>query len=56
MHLEDVSDDEAVAPNLNPELQEDQDEERFLSVLSREYLKSSLEIAPYDGKLDTNVC
>ena len=34
-HLEDVSDDEVVAPNHNPEPKEDQDEERLLRVLSR---------------------
>ena len=54
MHLEDVSDDEAVAPNPNPELEEDQDEERLLPVLSRENLKPIIEVVPYDGKLDTN--
>ena len=30
VHLEDVSDDEVVAPNHNPELEEDQDKERLL--------------------------
>ena len=30
VHLEDVSDDEVAAPNHNPQLQEDQDEEKLL--------------------------
>ena len=34
-HLDDVSDDEVVAPNPNPEPKEDQGEERLLRVLSR---------------------
>ena len=54
-HLEDVSDDEVVAPNHNPKPEEDQDEERLLRVLSRENSKPTIEIVPYDGKLDTNV-
>ena len=53
-HLEDVSDDEVAAPNHNLELEEDQDEERLLRVLSRENSKPTVEVVPYDGKLDTN--
>lgn len=53
-HLDDVCDDEAVAPNPNPELEEDQDEARLLRVLSRENSKPTVEFVPYDGKLDTN--
>ena len=55
-HLEDVSDDEVVAPNNNLEPEEDQDEERLLRVLSRAHSKPTIEVVPYDGKLDTNVC
>ena len=55
VHLEDVSDDEVVAPNHNLEPKEDQDEERLLQVLSRVNSKPSIEVVPYDGKLDTNV-
>ena len=54
-HINYVSDDEAVAPNHNPELEEDQDEARLLRVLSREYSNPAVEVFPYDGKLDTNV-
>ena len=54
-HLDDVSDDEAVAPNHNLEPEEDQDEERLLQLLSRENSKPIVEVVPYDGKLDTNV-
>ena len=54
-HLEDVSDDEAAAPNHNPEPEEDQEEERLLRLLSRENSKPAVEFVPYDGKLDTNV-
>ena len=50
-----MSDDEAIAPNHNLELEEDQDEERLLRVLSRENSKPVIEVVPYDGKLDTNV-
>ena len=53
-HLDDVSDDEAVAPNPNLEPEEDQDEARLLRVLSRENSKPAVEVVPYDGKLDTN--
>ena len=53
-HLEDVSDDEAVVPNHNPEPEEDRDEERLLRVLSRENSKPTIEVVSYDGKLDTN--
>ena len=49
-HLEDVSDDEVVAPNPNLELEEDQDEERLLRVLSRAHSKPTIEFFPYDGK------
>ena len=54
-HLDDVSDDEAIAPNPNPEPVEDQDEERLLRVLSRENSKPTLKVVPYDGKLDHSV-
>ena len=54
-HLDDVSDDEAVAPNPNPEPEEDQDEARLMRVLSRANSKPVVEVVPYDGKLDTNV-
>ena len=54
-HLEDVSDDEVATPNHNPEAEEDQDEERLLRVLSRENSNPTVEVVPYDGKLDTNV-
>ena len=53
-HLEDVIDDEVVAPNHNPEPKEDQDEERLLRVLSRANSKLVVEVVLYDGKLDTN--
>ena len=53
-HLDDVSDDEAIAPNPNPECKEDQDEARSLRLLSRENSKPTIEVVPYDGKLDTN--
>ena len=53
-HLEDMSDDEVVVPNHNPEPEEDQDEERLLRVLSRENSKPVVEVVPYDEKLDTN--
>ena len=54
-HLHDVSDDEEVVPNHNPELEEDQDEERLLRVLSRKNSNPTIEFVAYDGKLDTNV-
>ena len=38
-HLDDVSDDEVVAPNPNPKLEEDQDEARLLRVLSQKKIK-----------------
>lgn len=47
-HLEDVSDDEVVAPNPNPKLEEDQDEERLLRVLSRAHSKIVAKVVPYD--------
>ena len=53
-HLDDVSDDEEVAPNLNLEPEEDQDEAKLLRVLSRENSKPVVEVVPYDGKLDPN--
>ena len=53
-HLDDVSDDEALALNHNPEPEGDQDEERLLRVLSRVNSMPTLEVVPYDGKLDTN--
>ena len=54
-HIDDLSYDEVVAPNPNPELEEDQDEARLLRVLPRENSKPIVEVVPYDGKLDTNV-
>ena len=54
-HLDDVSDDEAVAPNPNPKPEEDQDEVRLLRVLFRENYKPVVEVVPYDGKFDTDV-
>ena len=50
-----MSDDEVAAPNHNPKLEEDQDEERLLRVLSRENSKPTIGVVPYDGKLDTIV-
>ena len=50
----DLNDDEAVEPNHNPEPKEDQDEEILLRVLTKAHLKPSIEVVPYDGKLDTN--
>ena len=41
-HLDDVSDDEAMAPNPNPETEEDQHKERLLRVLSRAHSKLEL--------------
>ena len=41
-------------PNHNLEPEEDQDEERLLRVLSRENSKPTIEVVPYDGKLDNN--
>ena len=52
-HLDDVSDDEAVAPNSNTKPKEYQDEARLLRVLSRANSKPAVEVV-YDGKLDTN--
>ena len=54
-HLGDVSDDEAITPNPNLECEEDQDVDILLRVLSRKNSKPSIEVVPYDGKLDTNV-
>ena len=53
-HLDNVSDDEVVAPNHNPKPKEYQDEARLLRVLCRENSKPSIQVVPYDGKLDTN--
>ena len=53
-HIDDVSDDEVVAPTPNLELEEDQDEERSLRVLSRAHPKLVIEVFPYNEKLDTN--
>ena len=50
-----MSDDEVVASNPNKEIEDDQDEERLLRVLSREHSKLVVEFVPYDGKLDSNV-
>ncbi len=47
-------DDEATTPNPNPKPKEDQDEARLLRVLSKENSKLDVEVAPYDGKVDTN--
>ena len=54
-HLKDVSDDEVATPNHNPKLKEDPDEERLLRVLSRAHSKHTMEVVPYEGKLDNNV-
>ena len=54
-HLDDVSDDEAISPNPNPKIVEDQDEVRLLRVLTRANTKPIVEVTPYDGKLDINV-
>ena len=54
-HLDDVSDNEAMTPNPNLNLEEDQNEERLLRVLSRADSKLVVEVVPYDRKLDTNV-
>ena len=54
VHLEDETDDEAVALNPNLELEEDQDEEILLRLLSRAHSKPTVEVVPYDGNLDTN--
>ena len=54
-HLDDVSDDEAIVPNPNPKHEEDQDEARLLRVLSRANAKPTIEVTPYDRKLDINV-
>lgn len=45
-HLDDVSDDQAVAPNLNPKSKEDQNEARLLRLLSRENSKPAIEVVP----------
>ena len=52
-HLDDVSDDEGVAPE--PNLKPEEDEVRLLRVLSRPNSKPIVEVVPYDGKLDTSV-
>ena len=44
-----------MTPNPNLELEEDQDEEILLRVLSRAHSKLVVEVILYDGKLDTNV-
>ena len=54
-HLDDVSNDEANAPNPNLEPEEDHDEARLLRVLIRANAKLAIEVTPYDGKLDINV-
>ena len=54
-HLDDVSDDEANVPNPNPKPKENQDEARLLRVLSRANAKPTVEVVPYNGKLDINV-
>ena len=51
-HLDDVSDDEVVAPNHNLEPEEDPDEERLLRVLSKANSKPAIEVVPYDRKFD----
>lgn len=55
VHLEDVSDDEEVAPNMNPKPKVERDEERILRVLSRKNSKPVVEVSCYDGRLETNV-
>ena len=54
-HLDDVSDDEDILPNLNPQPKKDQDEARLLRVLTRANARHAIEVVPYDGKLDPNV-
>ena len=54
-HLDEVSDDEAIAPNFNLEPKEDQDEEIQLRVLSIAHSKPIVEVIHDAGKLDTNV-
>ena len=53
--LDDISDDDTNVPNPNPELEEDHDEARLLSILSRDNANPTIEVTPYDGKLDINV-
>ena len=48
-HLDSVNDD-AIVSNLNPELEEDQDEARLLRLLTRDNAKLVVELVPYDGK------
>ena len=55
VHLDDVINDEAIAPNPNLEPKEDQDEARLLRVLTRAHSKPTIEVTPYDGKLDINI-
>lgn len=55
VHLEDVSDDEEVAPNYNLEPEVEQDEEMLLRFLFGVNSRLAVEVACYDGKLETDV-
>ena len=50
VHLEDVSDDEEEAPNLNSEPEVEQDEENILRVFFRVNI---VEVSCYDERLET---
>ena len=54
-HLDNVSDDEGLAPNPNLEPKEDQDNERLLRALSRAHSKLVIEVVLYDGKFGMNI-
>ena len=53
-HLYGISDDEANVPNPNPKPKEDHNEARLLRVLKRANVKPTIEVTPYDEKLDIN--
>ena len=55
MHLDYVSDDEAITKNPNLKLEEDLDEKILLRVLSRVHSNPAIKLVPYNRKLDTNV-
>lgn len=55
VHLDDVSDDEEVVPNPNPEPEIKQDEDRLPKVFSRENSRPTIEVSFYNGRLETNV-
>ena len=55
VHFDDVSHDDSITPNPDLEPEKDEDEEIYLRVLSRAYLKPNMKVIHYDGKLDTNV-